>query len=278
MSYSLLITEHLAEKYPNIPKDEYYYSSDIFSILKTAMKYYPVKSAAYDDILYHVKTDLRDKYGENEYVLCIERSYFEKVNDELEFFNGSDDELPMDESIFTMICDNATFIPRYICEYNPKYIQISVAGKYKIEDTDKYLLERSLEGPLSERITLVQGHTSYSPEINGIGISSTYNTQFKNYIKHELNRELKEEIGGFTKVDYPYDTFRIIYPSNDFRTIDAYHLGIIRSGTIKVNDIKDLTSLECDKHEVLALSEDELKYKYPKDILDNYVKRAFSIR
>ena len=135
-----------------------------------------------------------------------------------------------------------------------------------------------MEGPLSERITLVQGHTSYSPEINGIGISSTYNTQFKNYIKHELNRELKEEIGGFTKVDYPYDTFRIIYPSNDFRTIDAYHLGIIRTGTIKVNDIKDLTSLERDKHEVLTVSEDELKYKYSKDILDNYVKRAFSIR
>ena len=277
---NLLIVDHLKERYPNIPTDEYYYAQNVFEVLQTVLEYYPAKSEVYDNIIFNTKRDLKDKYGESEYILCIERDAYEiiiKEYSELKERYGSSDEI--NDEFIGLICKTAKFVPRYICEYNPKYVQISVASKFQIKDTDKYLFEKSLDGPLCTKITLVQGHTSYSSAINGIGIAKVFNVRFRKYIADEIFRELQEEIEGFTKaeLDYKFKPFTFVLPSNDFRTIDAYHLGIIMNGTIECDDIEKLNSLEPGKHQVILLSEDELK-QYPREALDTYVCKAFSIR
>ena len=48
------------------------------------------------------------------------------------------------------------------------------------------------------------------------------------------------------------------------------------NGTIECDDIEKINSLEPGKHRVALLSEDELK-QYPREALDTYVRKAFSI-
>ena len=269
----LNIINELKSNYQFIPEYEYMYRTELFNVLKVALKYIPVNSDHYHRLMFIALDDLKKMYSENEYVLCIERSFFERYRNEIGFYDSE----PLDEnSIIETIAVNARFVLRRICEYNPRYIQISVAGLYKIAGTDQYIFEKSLKGPLKGKITLPQGHTGYDPMINGIGIGSYHNNTLFNYIRKETLREFTEEICGYDKIHDTFDIIKFVYPSSDFRTIDAYHLGIISRFTVDINDVSNLVSNEPEKHEVVTMSEKQLR-KLSKDQMDSYVKQVFCI-
>ena len=258
---------------PFIPEYEYMYKTEIFEVLKVALKYVPAASGIYDRLIFIAGQDLKNVYPDNEYVLCINRSYFERVKNEIGFFDCD----PLDEeSINNTICDHAKFLLRQYCEYNPSYVQISVAGLYKIKGTKQYIFEKSLKGPLKGKITLPQGHTGYDPMLNGIDISGYSHYEFHKYIHKETLREFTEEISGYDNISDESQIVRFVYPSSDFRTIDAYHLGIISRFIVEVSDIKNLTSNEPNKHEVIVMTEEELR-KLPKDQMDSYVRKVFCL-
>ena len=258
---------------PFIPEYEYMNKTELFEILKVALKYVPAASNIYSRLLYAANQDLKNIYSDNEYVLCINRSYFERVKDEIGFFDCD----PLDEeSIDHTLCENAKFMLRQNCEYKPECIQISVAGLYRIKGTKQYIFEKSLKGPLKGKITLPQGHTGYDPMLNGIDISGYSHYEFHKYIHKETLREFTEEISGYDNISDESQIVRFVYPSSDFRTIDAYHLGIISRFIVEVSDIKNLTSNEPNKHEVIVMTEEELR-KLPKDQMDSYVRKVFCL-
>lgn len=152
------------------------------------------------------------------------------------------------QSIPEYFGDELLLLPRSEVEYNKKYKQLCVGVILKKDD--KYVLLQNTENHrLAHKITMIQGHVDYSPEI--------YIMSMGDYLKRTILKELSEEIEG---VELDPNSLELSCLINDkFGDLISFeHVGMVFVMDLGDADLDKIVSKEPEKHSVIIKSIDEI--------------------
>lgn len=253
-----------------------------FKIHQLVLTYFPFDSEVGYDLINSWRSYVLEPDYPMEYVLCIKK------------------QTPFE--IFKFIpVKRCEYVPRYICEYNPDYVQISVGAileTNKIDETTgnkQYIFEKSLSGPLKNRYTMIQGHTSYNPKYDNFRYLSKKSKNeerlypedaypglikvespkaiITEYCKEEVLREISEEVKSVNRVMINTDNTIFIPNTLNMRELDFYHIGMIFKGEITAIPGTELESNEPEKHELVYSTLNTIK-NMTVDAKDSWMNRT----
>jgi predicted NUDIX family phosphoesterase len=160
--------------------------------------------------------------------------------------------------------ENHYFFVKYKLEveYDPMYKQLCVACF--ITDGKSIILLDNKAGRLKNKICLIQGHVSFTPEIY---VQSEIKALYTNLIR-ELNEELKIENPELLEISN--EPSYIINTSNNFTSLE--HVGVIYKIVTTDCDelLKTISSGEPNKHDIVCFYINNDLYNNPR--LDDWPK------
>lgn len=248
---------------------------------------------------YTLREQIRSKLSENEkydeVVVCFPSKLNRQNNNDLNLVKGF---INISENIFksgknyfdtdtilrntvseheTFIeSDKYDFLKRNEVEYNPAYKQLITAG-FIADDEKILLLQTNDNNRIKNKLTLVQGHLSWGPDI--------YLRSQTEYLMLNLVREFNEELVITDKDDTTKNSITDLINdilnngSQDLYLIADYsnHIGIEHFGFVygfkiegRIEDKYNIKSGEPEKHDAVFIKYNELKDHY--NSMDQWLK------
>lgn len=254
--------------------------TDMDQMLEVLLMEFPITSSLVRDFVNYIQYNwFKEQYG-NEWVLALERRSFPHVyntvllqaianiNDgrdsvQLKWLAdalGGIEKLPM-----------FTYIPRWRAEYNPNYVHFIVSGLIHTID-DMYIVLRRKYGVFADKLTMVQGHCSYSDSLTDISyypLNMLSLDVLTTTMTSNLRREVKEEV-GITDMTFSESYLYRLPKLKQPKSISYYHAGFLFTVEADVESSR-VTSKEPDRNEVVVLTERELR-DMPRSKTDEWLK------
>lgn len=216
------------------------------------LKHTPFEAPEYEETWGEVQPYIKEKYGK-EYAMCIDMevdSGVEFVKDTIhqivEMYDKDDKRVDMFNLTYhPAITPGITFVKRELCEYNPRYKQLSA---FTFIHDDKHALVLKRKGENKRKYALPGGHTDFIP---GCGYMPLLEILRKNAVK-EILEEINISKTKITKgqceqlirplfyIDKPTDWNKTFHSAMVFEMY-VPNLSIIMEG---------VTSGEPNKHDV----------------------------
>lgn len=247
--------------------------------LESELRKHPVDSDNYNYIKYELRNSLLrfDKEKYSKYLLCLASDIIYTEDSDWPVFtlnvNSKEQELAHDGNF---VFSNkllytqdpfVRFIQRCDAEYDVRYRQI-VVGALITDGKKVIMLKTNDNNRIAKKITLIQGHVEFSPEIY-------FNPEI-NYLRLSIKREIEEELmfedssikDKILKSIPEYPTFGLLKTKT---FTDLEHIGLIYQ--IDVNEINEdfiskIKSGEPEKHDVFCFDLSEVDRL--KDELDSW--------
>jgi len=158
--------------------------------------------------------------------------------------------------------DDFIIIPRFEAEYNSRYKQLVVACY--ITDNKNILLLESLQGRMSGKITMIQGHVSFT--------RSCYLKNQFTILRENLMREIEEELIFKDGITLPVPLLPNFTYNGYITLSESEHFGLLYQIHVpSINDIIDkIQTGEPDKHKLVLLEINNDLLNKPN--LDTWVK------
>lgn len=229
--------------------------------LYTKMMQYPYGSGDYHTYRDEIKCRLRKESKYDEYVLCFDSgltgtSMPSKVaklfDNDSRISRGNLEVLDTPYSFPEYFGKDLYMLKRSDVEYDICFKQLCVAVAIKHGDK-LVLLQNTTSHRLANKVTMIQGHVDYSPEI--------YRMTMMDYLKRTIIKEIHEEVRGLEDVQ---DLDKLLLPRmimNDKfgSTTSLEHVGVIFTLVLpETFDISKVVSNEPEKHTVKVFEKDKV--------------------
>lgn len=229
--------------------------------LYEGMMQHPYNSDEYEAYKSAIKRKLSKDPKNNEYILCFNSGLTgvpmsEKVakifNSDSRISRGNFDVLDNPYSFPEYFGKDLYMLKRNEIEYNIDFKQLCVA--VVIKHGDKLVLLQNTENHrLANKVTMIQGHVDYSPEI--------YRMTMMDYLKRTIIKELQEEVKGLEDVKELDKLLlpRMIMNDKFGSTTSLEHVGVIFTLILSESfDISKVVSNEPEKHTVKIFEKDNI--------------------
>ncbi len=214
---------------------------------------FPYTSVEYNEGIGSIKYSLMLESKYDEYVLCFHSGLtgsrkgkkYSDIFDIVGCERTKGGKLHVKESFPEYFGDELLLLQRNEVEYNIAYKQLCVG--VIIKSGDQYVvLQNTEKHRLANKITMIQGHVDYSPEI--------YRMSIIDYLKRTATKELLEEVSGFGEFEDRLDKLlidRLIINDKFGSCTSIEHCGVVMTLHLPATfDLNKLTSKEPEKHEV----------------------------
>ena len=234
----------------------------------TLLYNFPIESYEMREARRAIRDEWFDKKYKHEYVLAIPKVRETPYKGDQEFFRIFGDFGPEYTEAVRSRTDDAYkmgYEPRGYIELHPKYVQIITCGLIKTAD-DKYVILKRKYGEFKDKLTLIMGHCSYTPETYK-AIKNVFTDElewmnrdlFDFLMMADLKREIHEEAGIPSNCCMRMRNVSRLYiePGVDPKNIAYYHCGFIYM--LQTDLIGDqIKSGEPENNDVVIMTADEL--------------------
>lgn len=219
-----------------------------------------------------------EEFKENRHNVFIDNKLYNRYDEDIYAvaYNPTDEIEVYDERIRKKLLEHVCVKKRYELEYNGNELKQLVVGCIITNSDDRRIaVLESLNGRLSGKLTMIQGHVSCT-ELKGVAKNIKHYSSFiYDEIDSNMSKEIFEEVGLLRNM---YSMRKMLIIQTNDNKISSEHVGVIYMVKIQDDNIfESLKSNEPEKHDVVKFDTfDLLSDKYD-DRMDTWLKKTVKL-